>query len=416
MNLKSQALGLQTFLSQYTQLWSEEIMNEYPRTIKAYPKEWIELLDGLTESELFAIDGKFIIDKIQGSTFAKFMEQANSLSTVDFQKNCQEIPLEDWAYNGVKKKKRHEIQKIAPVISELKKNNQIDSVVDIGGGVGHLSRVLAHYHSIPTISLDRNLEFQKIGKERLKKYRRIENAAEVEFVSLNFGSDIDNHDLLAQIFKPNSFGLGLHTCGPLANTLINQTIEFKTAGLLNFGCCYHSLDPKNDFPLSQFYKSNNPLHLSLYSLTLATRSHGQMTISDYQTKERVKYYRYALHLFLVQYFQKKDFIEVGECNTRIYWGAFSDYISMKLKELNIEHQFSELEFNQFFDLAETKMKLREMWLCNLIRWQLGRTLEVYLLIDRCLYLEEQGFNVSIAQYFKEALSPRNIGILALIKK
>jgi hypothetical protein len=56
-----------------------------------------------------------------------------------------------------------------------------------------------------------------------------------------------------------------------------------------------------------------------------------------------------------------------------------------------------------------------MWLCNIIRWQLGRALEVYLLLDRCLYLEEQGFRVQIEQYFQETLSPRNIGILAISK-
>jgi hypothetical protein len=54
-----------------------------------------------------------------------------------------------------------------------------------------------------------------------------------------------------------------------------------------------------------------------------------------------------------------------------------------------------------------------MFLCNIIRWQLGRLLEIYLLLDRCLFLEENGYKVKVEQYFEEALSPRNIGILAL---
>ena len=54
-----------------------------------------------------------------------------------------------------------------------------------------------------------------------------------------------------------------------------------------------------------------------------------------------------------------------------------------------------------------------MFLCNIIRWQLGRALEVYLLLDRCLYLEEKGYQVSCLQFFDEEISPRNIGIGAI---
>jgi hypothetical protein len=56
-----------------------------------------------------------------------------------------------------------------------------------------------------------------------------------------------------------------------------------------------------------------------------------------------------------------------------------------------------------------------MVLCNLIRWQLGRALEIYILLDRALFLEEHQYQVSVKTYFKESLSPRNIGILAIKK-
>ena len=46
------------------------------------------------------------------------------------------------------------------------------------------------------------------------------------------------------------------------------------------------------------------------------------------------------------------------------------------------------------------------------RWQFGRALEVYILLDRALNLMEKGMKVSMATYFDESLSPRNIGILA----
>lgn len=415
MDIKSQALGLLDFVNRYALLWSDEIMNRYPGSIAYYPQEWIEILDSLSTEELWDIDCKRALEKIKGSSFANFMLEASTLSHLPTIPESPEIPLEDWAFNGVKKKKRHEIQKIVPRLKQVKDQNHFDYVVDIGGGVGHLSRVLSHYHCIPSISLDQNSEFQKIGMGRLQKYRKLEGSRDVKFINLTFGEK-GSEEKLKDVFKPQAFSLGLHTCGPLANILIQNSIDFKTRGLLSFGCCYHRLNPSTDFPLSSFYKDNQFQKLNLFALTLATRAHSEMDLEDFKTRERVKYYRYALHLFLMKNFNNKYFTEVGECHIRTYWEPFAGYIRSKLAELKLEHEFSDEHFNNFYNDPAIQRELRVMWLCNIIRWQLGRSLEVYLLLDRCLYLEEQGFSVQIEQYFKEALSPRNIGILALLKK
>ena len=412
MTFKSQALELAKLLNHTSKMWSDEIMNIYPVSLKAYPQDWIESLEQLNQAELYKIDCKIIIDKIKNTPIAMLMTEINELTQIPKIAESPEIPLEAWAFNGIKKKKEHEIQKITPFLKAWQNDVPFESIVDIGGGVGHLSRVLSHYHGIPTICLDQNSEFQNIGIERLKKYRRLPGAAEVEFVNLTFGSDNDPKKL-NHIFKPTSLTLGLHTCGPLANILIETTIKQKNYGLLNFGCCYHRLNPDHDFPLSNFYKEEKLPRLNLYSLTLATRAHGPMSFDDYKTKERVKYYRYALHLFLMEQYQQTLFTEVGECPIKIYWEPFSHYIRGRLVELNIDHTFSDDDFNSFYHRDDIQKQLRVMFLCNIIRWQLGRALEVYLILDRCLYLEEKGYEVSCLQFFEEDISPRNIGISAI---
>ncbi len=409
MDIKSQALSLRDFLSRYTRMWEDEIMNQYPEAIDYYPKDWVDLLSSLSQVELYDIDCKKIIPKIENSGFAAFMQEAISLSDLPIIPESPLPRMEDWAYNGMKKKKRHEIERIVPRLKKIRPH--FNYVVDIGGGVGHLSRVLSLYHSIPSVSLDRDATFQEIGKKRLNKFRHPKDAAEIKFVNVTFGSDSEK-EALVDVFKRESFSLGLHTCGGLAVHLIKNTVENKTAGLLSFGCCYHRLDPQSEFPLSEFYRQKGALPLNLYSLSLATRSHAQMDFEVYKTKERVKYYRYALHLFLMKTLNNKFFTDVGECPVKTYWGPFSEYIRSKLKELNLEHHYTDEELNAFYHSAETQDQLRKMWICNLIRWQLGRPLEVYLLLDRVLYLEESGYTVSVEQYFDEPLSPRNIGILA----
>jgi hypothetical protein len=38
----------------------------------------------------------------------------------------------------------------------------------------------------------------------------------------------------------------------------------------------------------------------------------------------------------------------------------------------------------------------------------------HILLDRAIYLEEQGYEVRVEEFFDEELSPRNIGITALL--
>jgi hypothetical protein len=410
MNFKSQALELSEFIRQTSGIWKDEILNQYPMSLEHYPKDWLALLESLSEEELHQVDSKIIIDKIKETPLAALMQKTKLLTDISKIPDYPELPLEKWAFNGVKKKKHHEIQKIVPVLKNIREQIDFEYIVDVGGGVGHLSRVLANYHGIPSVSLDRNIEFQKIGLERLKKYRKLENSADVEFINLNF-TENEGPELLNKIFKPKAFSIGLHTCGALANSLINTTINQKSTGVLSFGCCYHLLDPKKDFPLSHFYKNQNLPQLNLYALTLATRAHSAMSFEDYRTKKRVKFYRYAIHLFLVKHFNLNQFFEVGECPVKIYWEPFSSYIKIKLEELKINHTFSDDEFDQFYQSLEIQKQLQEMFLCNIIRWQIGRVLEVYILVDRCLHLEENGYSVSLEQYFFENISPRNLGIL-----
>jgi hypothetical protein len=414
MNFKSQAKKLQDFLLKTAPMWREEIMNEYPQTIDDYPREWIDILESLSPDELYQVDCKIIPSKIQGSSFHQFVQTISELTAVENIPETPEYPLEMWAFYGVKKKKRHEIQKIVPVLKRVRDERYFSYVVDIGGGVGHLSRVLSHYHQIPSISLDQNAEFQAIGKERLKKFRKLEGAEDVEFINHTFGDHSDPLKDL-KIFNPDSLSLGLHTCGPLAHTLIKETVANKTLGLLNFGCCYFKINPEKDFPLSQFYKDENFIKPNLFGLTLATRSHAEMQRDTYNTKLRVKNYRYALHLFLMEKFNNKYFTDVGECPIQTYWKPFSEYTLPKLKELNLIHSFTAEDINDFYHSERIQRELRVMFLCNIIRWQIGRALEVYLQLDRCLYLEEHGYEVEFHQYFTESLSPRNLGILALKK-
>jgi hypothetical protein len=71
-------------------------------------------------------------------------------------------------------------------------------------------------------------------------------------------------------------------------------------------------------------------------------------------------------------------------------------------------------FCLFFEQEQIQVMIQRMLAAGLIRNALGRVLEVYLQLDRAIYLEEMGYTVQVEEFFDEELSPRNIGITACL--
>ena len=54
----------------------------------------------------------------------------------------------------MKPKKQHEIARLGSLVKLVSERSNINQIVDIGSGVGHLSRLLAYAHELKTVSID----------------------------------------------------------------------------------------------------------------------------------------------------------------------------------------------------------------------------------------------------------------------
>ena len=54
----------------------------------------------------------------------------------------------------VKPKKQHEIARLGSLVKVVSKATEVQQIVDVGSGVGHLSRILAYAHDLKTVSID----------------------------------------------------------------------------------------------------------------------------------------------------------------------------------------------------------------------------------------------------------------------
>jgi len=409
MDIKSRFSAIRDFLKSHQGFWYEEILNDYPHTLKNYPEEWLEALSGLSFEQLWKIDAKVDFSPLDGNLLS-FVETIKEFTDLP-KANVEENNFPQGALLGMSQKKIHEVSRLAPYIGELQGRNSFKKGLDIGGGKGHLARTLAHHFSLPTICIDSDLELIKAGQKLLKKIPSPGGAKEFSFINESFGTHIYNKEIQAEEnekhFGPETLAIGLHTCGPLSLRLME-----RAKSLINIGCCYLKLNPLTEVNISLEGKKD-PLLFSKYSLALASRGHGGISFEDFMNKWKVKSFRYSLHLLLYEKMGIKKFITVEGYPLKKYGEDFSEYVFTKLEELGIDHKFDATYLNNFHrDLSPL---VKKMFLANIIRWQFGRLLECYIILDRALYLQENMFRVEITEFFNENISPRNIGILALNK-
>lgn len=420
MDFAKSLLEIVSFLRGNESIWNREILNFYPDSLDLYPKDWVLELMPLNTHELWEIDSGKNYSKLKNPSFLAFLEKIHTLTKIEkIEKSESKYP--GWAFQKVNDKKAHEIKAIAPVLEKLHRKSPFEHGVDIGGGIGHLGRILSHYHDLPFYSLDCDGDLQEKGKIRDKKYPRPKGAKPLDFINTSFGPPVKGYqntekektkgETLNKLFSKNSLSIGLHTCGPLAIHHMNTVIKNKGRALLNFACCYNKLDPKEFTNLSSVMREN-PLNIDLHALTLASRPHIGEDYETFLMKKKVKSFRYSLHILMYQELGIKDFRTLGKTPLKMYRGDFSDYALLKLKEQNITNNFSKDFLESFIKEKNHQELIEKLFRCNLIRWQFNRVVEFFILMDRALYLKENGYEVKLNEYFNPKLSPQNIGILA----
>ncbi|KAK4882945.1 hypothetical protein RN001_006264 [Aquatica leii] len=338
-------------------------------------------------------------------------------------------------------KKSHEIEilsKITTAISLIKKTTHI---IDVGGGKGYLGSLLALHHKIPVLSIDASLTNAHGAIKRLRLLERAWNSLKqnpkqsvpinknqianctglykqiTEFVTedTNFDQLIEN----AFLEKSCNFGLiGLHTCGDLGSTclkIFNKNYHIKF--LCNVACCYHLLseeceDSRSDlnnvgFPLSAFLK-NKGFKLGRTVRMLAAQSIDRI-LHKKELPNKTVLYRAILEVLLDKYDVDYNSRKVGkikkECN------SFLEYASFSLSSINAKIQFS---VNEIEDLFNTyKVYEQQLYVFYMLRCMLAPVVESLILLDRLLFLHENGHQTAfLVHLFDAIVSPRCYGIIA----
>lgn len=416
MDYKEYFNQLESILLPYKDIWNKEILLEYPNHHAPYQKKWTDELKNLNLDELYHFEKKSY-KNLRLST--ELFELVNSLDQISlipqkiFPSKLKEKHYDHYAFLFQIPKKVHEIKNLSLAIDDLAQTVHVKKITDIGGGVGFLAQNLTNYFNYEVTSIDADESLQIAGKKRNSKNTKnpenminfVHHFVSIQNVDKNFNSN----------FSFDSLSCGLHTCGGLAVDHLKLATKNNNIALINLGCCYHKLSKNSDLQnISDFYKKHSSLTLSPYALTLATRGHKKLTLKDFHFKNIVKKYRYTLHLYLYHKLGICDFVSLGTSHPKLYQGDFASYAINQLTKLNLKLP-SNQELNDFYEDKKISESVWELILLGVLRAHFGRALEVYLLLDRVFYLEENNYKTQLFALFDEEISPRNIAISATKK-
>lgn len=384
-------------------------MLDYPEPVKDYNPEWIEeLAQFKSKEEVILLEKKEVDRLLKNPELLNFYAKIKTLTEVPAMDEYPPMPEDRFIWLFIIPKKQHEIKRLAPHIDHLYRTHEIKEVIDIGGGIGLLAQSLNNYYRHRVSSVDMNGEFQATGKNRHMK-----NAKDSHNMVTYHKLRVEEQGPFSELLKDRVMPVGLHTCGRLALDMIRTGARKKVPAMVNFGCCYHTLDEASGLQsISAFAKQNDPLKLNKYALTLSCRAHRKMDAKDYDLKLKVKLFRYAFHILIYDHYGIKEAVTLGNSHPKLYDESFATYALEQFKRIGVTPTQSTEELNQFFANHKLQDLIHRMLSAGLIRNALGRPLELYLLLDRAIYLEEQGYRVRLQEFFDEEVSPRNLGITA----
>ncbi|CAH2041703.1 unnamed protein product, partial [Iphiclides podalirius] len=351
-------------------------------------------------------------------------------------------------------KKSYEVQRMSRFVASLYNATKSTHCLEAGGGKGHLLVALTLGYNIPSLTVDCDRKALKNASERVrsiqKKWRAIAkkvingneecadgntNSDIHRFATAFVTKDTDVSKVVKDAF-PEHFGedmkillTGLHTCGNLGpDSLRIFAAQPSTGALFNVPCCYHLLTeevdaglfdvfqrdygsvarPEHGFPMSEYLRGYN---LGRNARMLAAQSIDRV-VHHRQFPSKSLLYR-ALFQLIVKRHKPGYIMGVGKLK-KMKLERFGDYFVAADRALGVG--LCDVLPDGF--LAEVSKDAELHWrrvvLFYLLRLCLAQVVEGVVLLDRLLYLMENGFERAfLVRLFEPVLSPRCHSIVAV---
>lgn len=291
-------------------------------------------------------------------------------------------------------RKRAQIDHLAGLVLPLAQD--ATRIVDVGAGHGHLARDIAARTPIRVVGLERDAALTDRARRLPRSGGLSFELADVLTAGLSLGA--------------TDCVLGLHACGELGDVLVRSVASQARSALL-VGCCLQKRRQASRAPLMASRARSADVDLPKHLLGLSNYTAREEGVEasrreNLAAKER----RMALHRLLSDAGLVLHFgAEMDGLNRRAAHGDLGAMIARAFPARGLALPSAASIADAVRWAATQHGRVRRL---ALPRALLARVLEVFVLVDRALYLETHGFDVRVGTAFESAISARNLTLVA----
>jgi len=228
------------------------------------------------------------------------------------------------------------------------------------------------------------------------------------------GLDISFHlqDVLdpdvARFCRPDSHHVALHACGDLHVNMLEQCSHSQVPRIDLVPCCYHLARGKSYQALSRPGQCS-ALELDNSALKLAVQETVTAPASAQRQRIRLQQWRLGFDCLVREVFGRENYLPLPSLSASEAGADFIDFCRRMAdgKGITLPQAIDIDYFEQ-----RGRERFRQVSREDLVRHLFRRPLELWLVYDRCLYLEENGYVVSLHEFCQRQLTPRNLWIHA----
>ncbi|UBO72366.1 methyltransferase [Aeromonas rivuli] len=266
-------------------------------------------------------------------------------------------------------------------------------------GKGHLGRLVSVHRSAEITSLELQGPLCEAGR-----ILALRDGARMHFIEADaFAAES------AALIAPEHHAMALHACGELHTHLLEGVVERGASGVSLSPCCYHLIRGNDYRPLSRAAKQS-ALQLTKADLRLPLQETVTSGARIARLRELEVVWRLGFDCLQRQVRGVDEYLPVPNIQKSLLSDSFEAFCRWAAERKGIVLP----EAIHYDDLlGQGEARYGDVARMELVRHLFRRPLEIWLALDRALFLQEQGYRVEVGEFCAKPMTPRNILIRAV---
>ncbi len=378
-----------TLLSQYRQYW--QLVPFAWQQLPWHNPALAALILSLSEQDVKAVDQSPALQQQHfADMFPELYQLEYYLRAADSVVPTHSLaPVPFWLSNGISGRK---LAQIAAFARQLPATDL--PMLEWCAGKGHLGRLLAWQFQRPVTSIEWQPQLCADGSALATQFQLPQRFVHADVLTAAGSA----------VLAPQQQVLALHACGQLHIQLLQQAASKGCQQLHVVPCCYHLIPDQQYRPLSALAQQQD-LALSQHDLKLAVQ--GQVTAGARIEKLRHTevQWRLAYQALRAELSGDNHYRPLASVAKHWFSGEFADFAcwAAEQHQLNLP---AAPDWQHY--LAKGLEHAALVQRIELVRHVFRRPLELWLVLDRALYLEQQGYQVRLSAFCDYQVTPRNL--------